>query len=454
MRVVREYRRFLVLTQVADGQVCPSDDVDQAWHLHITRTADYERFCRDVFGRFLHHRPAAAGADEHARHRTMYVATLSQYRRAFGAEAAADVWPAVDRRFDAAPPPEAAVIRLRGSFASGLFSGIFGFGVVLILALAFNLLGVLDATHATSGPHFLLFAVPWTIALLVLGSLSTGPLARGGPRDTLDAYEAAWLIGAEGRMAATAIGLLIERGSLALRRVDAGVGRQRRSVAQLVVAGQDGRDALHPVELDCLAAARDGVLTFEAAHAAMRPAAWRIRRRLRAAQLAVDEACIAPARAAMALVTAAWLVVAIERILHAIASPRPFAILALLTLLAWFQFMVLTLRLGRANPRGRRVLRELDDRLRVQRERTERGARRPGAPAPVDTRLLPMTLALMGPAVVLADPMFAGLDHAFGPEGMRLANASVVSLNGSAGGSDGGGGGGCGGGGCGGGCGG
>jgi hypothetical protein len=38
-----------VLTQVAGTPVCPSDDVDQAWHLHITRTADHERFCQEVF---------------------------------------------------------------------------------------------------------------------------------------------------------------------------------------------------------------------------------------------------------------------------------------------------------------------------------------------------------------------------------------------------------------------
>ena len=456
MLVVREYRRFLVLTQVAGVQVCPSDDVDQAWHLHITRTADYERFCREVFGRFLHHHPAAAGTDEHRRHRAMYAATLSHYRRAFSAEAPPDAWPAVDRRFDAAPPREAATIRLRGVFASGLFVAIMGALGILALALALNLLGALDATHEMSGPHFLHIAVPLTIALLVLGFLSTSPFARIEARDTLDAYEAAWLIGAEGRMTATALGLLVERGCLALRSVDIGIGRQRRSVTQLVVTGVDRRATLHPVELACLAAARDGVLTFERAHAAMRPWARGMRRRLRAAGLAVDDACIAPARAAMVVVTGAWLVVALERILHAIESPRPVAILALLTLLCVLQFMVLALRLGRPNPRGYRVLRALEQRLSEQRERAASRANRPTSLVAVDGRLLPMTLALMGPAVVLADPTFAGLDRAFGPEGMRLSNAQVVSIDGRGGsgngGSDGGGGGSCGGGGCGGGC--
>jgi hypothetical protein len=39
VRIVREYRRFPVLTRVAGTPVCPSDDVDQASPLHITRTA-------------------------------------------------------------------------------------------------------------------------------------------------------------------------------------------------------------------------------------------------------------------------------------------------------------------------------------------------------------------------------------------------------------------------------
>jgi hypothetical protein len=71
-----------------------------------------------------------------------------------------------------------------------------------------------------------------------------------------------------------------------------------------------------------------------------------------------------------------------------------------------------------------------------------RGRSAGGVEPVIAPRLLPMTLALLGPAAVLAQPGFDGLDAAIGPDGMRLARAS----DGSSGGGDGGGGG------CGGGC--
>lgn len=38
----------------------PSQAVDDAWHEFILSTRQYERFCRQAFGRFLHHTPAEA----------------------------------------------------------------------------------------------------------------------------------------------------------------------------------------------------------------------------------------------------------------------------------------------------------------------------------------------------------------------------------------------------------
>ena len=40
-RVVEEYRRFLFLAMAADHPVCPSEEVDAAWHLHLTFTRSY-----------------------------------------------------------------------------------------------------------------------------------------------------------------------------------------------------------------------------------------------------------------------------------------------------------------------------------------------------------------------------------------------------------------------------
>jgi hypothetical protein len=38
----------------------PSQAVDDAWHEFILFTRQYERFCQEAFGRFLHHTPAEA----------------------------------------------------------------------------------------------------------------------------------------------------------------------------------------------------------------------------------------------------------------------------------------------------------------------------------------------------------------------------------------------------------
>src|SRR5438067_1369857 len=83
--VVAEYRRFLVLAQLAKDPVSPSQDVDQAWHLHLTRTAHYAAFCEALFGRFLHHEPGRADGGDAQRHRQMYEYTRKVYRRGFGA---------------------------------------------------------------------------------------------------------------------------------------------------------------------------------------------------------------------------------------------------------------------------------------------------------------------------------------------------------------------------------
>jgi hypothetical protein len=50
--------RQLYSAAVRDMRVAmPSKLVDAAWHTHITYTQDYQVFCQNVFGRFLHHTP-------------------------------------------------------------------------------------------------------------------------------------------------------------------------------------------------------------------------------------------------------------------------------------------------------------------------------------------------------------------------------------------------------------
>lgn len=97
-RVIEEYKRFCFLAATVDHPVTPSDQVDQAWHLHLTYTRDYwERFCPEVLGRPFHHGPTAGGREEGHRYFTQYAETLRSYERVFGTPPA-DLWPDAGRR--------------------------------------------------------------------------------------------------------------------------------------------------------------------------------------------------------------------------------------------------------------------------------------------------------------------------------------------------------------------
>lgn len=99
-RVVAEYRRFLYLAMTAGRAVTPSEEVDQAWHLHLVYTRSYwERLCRDVLPRPLHHEPTTGGRTEDARFDDAYRRTLESYRAAFGEAPPSDIWPPAEHRF-------------------------------------------------------------------------------------------------------------------------------------------------------------------------------------------------------------------------------------------------------------------------------------------------------------------------------------------------------------------
>jgi hypothetical protein len=65
LRVIEEYKKFIYLTSISEGPVTPSDEVDQAWHLHLTYTQSYwDQLCDNVLGRRLHHNPTKGGKQE------------------------------------------------------------------------------------------------------------------------------------------------------------------------------------------------------------------------------------------------------------------------------------------------------------------------------------------------------------------------------------------------------
>ncbi|MFM8826570.1 MAG: TIGR04222 domain-containing membrane protein, partial [Actinomycetota bacterium] len=100
VRVVHEYRRFAFLTTVAGHAVTPSEDVDQAWHLHLLYSRDYwDIFCGEVLRAPLHHGPTRGGALESVRYDAQYRATLSTYEHVFGSPPPPDIWPDAEQRF-------------------------------------------------------------------------------------------------------------------------------------------------------------------------------------------------------------------------------------------------------------------------------------------------------------------------------------------------------------------
>ncbi|HYI46940.1 MAG TPA: hypothetical protein VEX35_00595 [Allosphingosinicella sp.] len=101
--VVEEYRRFLYLAATA-GPVTPSEDVDQAWHLHLSYTRHYwDVLCGEILERPLHHDPTEGGPAEQGLYRGQYEATLARYRTVFGAAPPCQIWPDAETRFAVRP---------------------------------------------------------------------------------------------------------------------------------------------------------------------------------------------------------------------------------------------------------------------------------------------------------------------------------------------------------------
>ena len=103
-RVIEEYKKFLFLAMEAGHPVTPSDEVDQAWHLHLVYTESYwNELCRDILPRPLHHGPTKGGKREGDKFNDWYAKTLRSYERFFGQAPPADIWPAAAVRFGLAP---------------------------------------------------------------------------------------------------------------------------------------------------------------------------------------------------------------------------------------------------------------------------------------------------------------------------------------------------------------
>ncbi len=97
--VIGEYKRFCYLAMTAGHPVTPSDQVDQAWHLHLSYSRDYwRRFCPEVLGQELHHGPTSGSEEDRARFFEDYAQTLKAYEAIWGPPPE-DIWSPAAERF-------------------------------------------------------------------------------------------------------------------------------------------------------------------------------------------------------------------------------------------------------------------------------------------------------------------------------------------------------------------
>ncbi|MFT4602885.1 MAG: hypothetical protein ACI857_003072 [Arenicella sp.] len=100
VRVIDEYKRFMFLLCCTNGPLTPSDQVDQAWHLHLIYTQSYWRdFCDGVLKREIHHGPTKGGSDEKDKYSDLYQRSKDRYLEEFETDPPEDIWPPHAIRF-------------------------------------------------------------------------------------------------------------------------------------------------------------------------------------------------------------------------------------------------------------------------------------------------------------------------------------------------------------------
>lgn len=82
-QAIEEFRKYLTLLALGHrGVAMCSSVVDEVWHVFILFTQDYASFCQDVYGQFIHHRPATSNNPIAPEARIHF---LAAYQDTFGA---------------------------------------------------------------------------------------------------------------------------------------------------------------------------------------------------------------------------------------------------------------------------------------------------------------------------------------------------------------------------------
>ncbi|HEX4129636.1 MAG TPA: TIGR04222 domain-containing membrane protein [Pirellulales bacterium] len=450
-RAVQEYKRFCFLAVTMPENACPSQEVDQAWHLHLTYTRDYwGRFCPEVLGRPLHHEPTRGGPGEHAKHVAMYERTLAAYREAFGHEPPADIWPDTDTRLGRTSRsrhvplarhwiiPKPRMRRWLGEHA---------FAPALALGGAGLLWGALVSPFDLTGPQFLILYAMLYAAAIAWTVLYRRRLRNATSNDSsgveLSPYEAACLAYGEQMAWQAAVAQLTSDGVLKLRPVRRGVGAMASANESQFYRGEPPRTALEPIEqavLELIPATEE--IPAKTLCRAPKGAAAKIVDSLRSRGLLLDEGAFRRARFWPAAALAALLLFGFVKLIVGIVRDRPIGFLVIALFVTFGTLVVLLAIAQQRTARGTALLEAYRDRMKSARDLFKTAGEQPGRTD------MTWVIALFG-MTALAAPMYADLRYAVTSGTPNTSGAGGCGSGGC--GSGGCGGGGCGGGGCGGG---
>ncbi|MBV8658630.1 MAG: TIGR04222 domain-containing membrane protein [Burkholderiales bacterium] len=322
-RVVDEYRRFVFLAMVSRHAVTPSDEVDQAWHLHLCDSRDYwEVFCPQILGQAFHHEAGRGQAGEAEQHALQYRETLASYQTLFGEAPPADIWPThrphqhmvrldraqhwVWRRPPLSRLPAPAL--LVGALGSALLAGC----------------AELDRVHGNvlnlDGPHFLFFYFCAWVAFALLARVASllGGLADDSQSrltaPQIDVFERAYLGGGARRAVETALLKLILHEQLTVD--DKGV------ITQVAPPGLEGR----AFETQIWPLLKPG-MRYRDAVRQLAPRGERLKARLVDQRLVQSDETVARRRGAYTLIgTGLWLLGA-AKVVVGLSRDRPVGIL-------------------------------------------------------------------------------------------------------------------------------
>jgi uncharacterized protein (TIGR04222 family) len=399
VRVVDEYRRFVFLAMTAGHAVTPSEDVDQAWHLHLAYTRDYwQTFCRDVLREPLHHGPTRGGATEADRYDHQYRLTLIAYAAAFDAPPPADIWPTPEQRFGpdlawrrvnvarhwVVPKPRWFIGRRRRVAPLA--------GLAAVPLVAAGIPNPLDLT----GPPFLMMFMALATGAIVAGIVLRGMFRPPGdplpPGENLEPLELA-LLADDGswRCAATGLATL----AVAPEPAAAQHGKKAPQAFTLVSSPPAGAPPLLAA-LHARLAALGSCTIVEAIKAAADVARDEFEPLLVGRGLMVGPWWTTAAPWVILTPVAATLALGLAKIAVGMSRGRPVGLLVFGCLLLALLSPFLVARKPRRTRQGDAVVHEAWKRFRESGQQAEWANRRRTEPAEQPEALMPLAIALFG----------------------------------------------------------